>query len=456
MDSRTKKATVIFSNADSIKKITKNHYTVESQNSDNTYNVKKLPKSDVWTCECNDFHFRLRKSDDKHCKHIKSCIFLTNSIETQNKIEKTDRPKICLKCYSTEIIKNGFRKLKDETKRQCYACKTCNYRFILGENGFSNVTSNPKIISESISLVMSGMSYRNVARHIESTEQVKISHVSVNNWIKKYTMLIKEYVDSFNPDVSDVWSLDEMYLNVKNTKKTGKGFHDWLWSIVDPKTRFLIATKVSKKREIKDARKIISSAKNIVAKRPNYILTDSLHSYQEAIREEFENRTAHVKTKSIKDGFVNRPIERVHNEYRENTKTRRGLGNDESAQTFSELLRINHNFVRPHQGLNGKTPAQEAGIDLKLGTNKYRDLINLSGTKPNFVNNLGKRIKKVIIVNEGDSIKVSTRGWIAKNIWREINDILSLHKFSWLSNGKDSCWIRINSLPIIQKDKNDN
>ena len=47
MDSRTKKATVIFSNADSIKKITKNHYTVESQNSDNTYNVKKLPKSDV-------------------------------------------------------------------------------------------------------------------------------------------------------------------------------------------------------------------------------------------------------------------------------------------------------------------------------------------------------------------------------------------------------------------------
>ena len=43
------------------------------------------------------------------------------------------------------------------------------------------------------------------------------------------------------------------------------------------------------------------------------------------------------------------------------------------------------------------------------------------------------------------TLKISPRGWIDKHIWREINDILSLHKFSWLSNGKDSCWIRIDS-----------
>ena len=331
MDVRTKKATLIFSEHNPIKKITKNHYTVKSDYSGNTYHVKRLPKSDVWICECNDFHFRLRKLDDKHCKHIKSCIFLTDSITSQSKIEKTDIPKVCSKCCSTDIVKNGFRKLKDETKRQRYACKNCKTRFILGENVFSNVTFNPKIISESLNLVMTGVSYRNVVRHIETTHQVKICHASVNNWIKKYTMLIKEYVDTLIPKTSEVWSLDEMYLNMKNTKKTGKGFHDWLWSIIGPKTRFLIATEVSKKRKIKDARKILSSAKSIVAKRLNYILTDSLHSYQEAIRKEFENRTAHIKTRSIKDGFANRSIERYHNEIRENTKIRRGLGNDESA-----------------------------------------------------------------------------------------------------------------------------
>ncbi len=443
MNQRKQKATQIFSKTNSIKKITNNHYIVNSQNSDQKYNIKKLQDTDVWTCECGDFHYRLRKLDDKHCKHIQSCIILQDSIAIQNRIEKVELPQICPRCSSTTIKKNGFRKIKNGVKRQMYCCKQCTYKFILGENGFSKVSSDPKIISESLNLVMSGMSYRAISRHIYSTHQMKISHVSINRWIKKYTKIIKEYVDSLNPELSDVWSLDEMYLNVKNTKKTGKGFHDWLWSIIDPKTRFLIATEVSKKREIADARKIISSGKKLVSKNPNYILTDSLNSYQEAIREEFENRVAHIKTKSFTDGFVNLPIERYHNEIREKLKTRRGLGNDESAQTFSELLKINHNFVKPHQGLKGKTPAQAAKIDLKLGNDKYLDLIKQAGTNPNFVNNLGKRIKKVTIVNEGDSIKVTPKGWIDKAIWREINDILRLYEFSWLSSGIDSCWMKL-------------
>ena len=189
--------------------------------------------------------------------------------------------------------------------------------------------------------------------------------------------------------------------------------------------------------------KIIANGKKLAPENPNYVLTDCLNSYQEAIREEFQNRTAHIKTKSLKERFVNRPIERHHNEIRERLKARRGLGNDESAQTFSELLKINHNFVKPHDGLDGKTPAQAANLDLNLGKDKYLDLIKQAGRKPNFVNNLDKRIKKVTIVNEGDSIKVSPKGWIDKSIWREINDILRLHQFNWLSNDKDSCWLKL-------------
>ncbi len=201
---RKQKANQIFTEANKIKKISKNHYAVESQNSDKIYNVRKLPKVDVWTCECKDFHFRLRKLDDKHCKHIKSCILLQDSINIENRIEQTSQPQVCPKCQSSCIVKNGYRKLKNGTQRQKHRCNQCRYRFILGENGFSKVSSDPKIISESLNLVMSGMSYRNIARHIETVHQIKISHVSVNNWIKKYTILIKEYVDTLNPNVSDV------------------------------------------------------------------------------------------------------------------------------------------------------------------------------------------------------------------------------------------------------------
>ena len=45
-------------------------------------------------------------------------------------------------------------------------------------------------------------------------------------------------------------------------------------------------------------------------------------------------------------------------------------------------------------------------------------------------NLLGKEIEKVTITNEGDSIIVTPKGWIKKQIWREINYILRLRKFS--------------------------
>ena len=81
----------------------------------------------------------------------------------------------------------------------------------------------------------------------------------------------------------------------------------------------------------------------------------------------------------MSEGFANRPIERWHNEVREVTKTRRGLGNDQSTQVFADLKRIEHNFCRPHSGLQNKiTPAEAAGIDLKLGDNKLKTLIKKS------------------------------------------------------------------------------
>jgi hypothetical protein len=44
----------------------------------------------------------------------------------------------------------------------------------------------------------------------------------------------------------------------------------------------------------------------------------------------------------------------VYNEVREVTKTRRGLGNNQSAHVFAYLKRIEHNFCRPNLGLPNK------------------------------------------------------------------------------------------------------
>lgn len=216
----------------------------------------------------------------------------------------------------------------------------------------------------------------------------------------------------------------------------------WLWTIIDPKTRFILATEISKRREIADARSIVSKAKQV--SKPNFVITDSLRTYEGAIRKELDNRkVAHIKTNAIKDGFQNRPIERYHNELREKTKTMRGLGNDESAQKYADAYATYHNFAREHTGLDGKTPAEAAKIDLELGHNRIKDLITKSTeSKCNFAIQLGKRIEMVNILNEKDCIKVTCKGWMEKPTWREINDILRLNQFNWLSNGKDSCWMK--------------
>lgn len=53
----------------------------------------------------------------------------------------------------------------------------------------------------------------------------------------------------------------------------------------------------------------------------------------------------------------------------------RGVQNEETAQDLMEGFRNYYNFIRPHQALNGKTPAEVAGLDLGLGKNKWLDLI---------------------------------------------------------------------------------
>jgi len=49
----------------------------------------------------------------------------------------------------------------------------------------------------------------------------------------------------------------------------------------------------------------------------------------------------------------------------ERNKTVRGLANEDSAKTSVDGMRIYYNFIRPHQGLKGKTPAEACGITVE-------------------------------------------------------------------------------------------
>ncbi len=72
----------------------------------------------------------------------------------------------------------------------------------------------------------------------------------------------------------------------------------------------------------------------------------------------------------------NNAIERYNGKIKDRTKTMRGdFYSFEGGEAFMNLNHIIHNFVNPHQELDGKTPAEAAEIDLKLGRNKLLTLI---------------------------------------------------------------------------------
>ena len=67
-------------------------------------------------------------------------------------------------------------------------------------------------------------------------------------------------------------------------------------------------------------------------------------------------------------------MERYHGTFKERSKTIRAIKKTDSALIDGQ--RIYYDYLRPHTALEGKTPAEAAGIELNLQGNKWGALIN--------------------------------------------------------------------------------
>ena len=74
----------------------------------------------------------------------------------------------------------------------------------------------------------------------------------------------------------------------------------------------------------------------------------------------------------------NNHIERYNQNIDDRYKTTRHWKSFESTKATLKMRQFIHNFVNPHMELNGKTPAEEAGINLGLGKNKLLELIHFA------------------------------------------------------------------------------
>lgn len=71
-------------------------------------------------------------------------------------------------------------------------------------------------------------------------------------------------------------------------------------------------------------------------------------------------------------------MERYHGTFKERNKVMRAIKKPDSP--ILDGQRIYYIFVRSHQALDGKTPAQAVGIDQNLNGNKWLQLIRKAKT----------------------------------------------------------------------------
>jgi len=320
-----------------------------------------------WKCECPDFTF-----NHVACKHIHAVeqIRLNEQAvspseeEGENLCKEVESPSsVCKFCGSENIVKRGYRTTQNG-KVQRFFCKDCKRKFIVDE-GFERMKATPETVTVALDLYFKGISMRAIVDHIKQFYGVEVSHVAIYKWIRKYVSMMKKYCDQLVPKVSGIWHSDEMALNIKDLDNPDS--LRWAWNVIDNKSRFWLASQITEKREIADARKVLAQASTLSKTRPMAIVTDGLRAYQDAIPKEFFTqkgpRTQHVRIPNIRDRSNNNMVERLHGTIRQRNKVMRGLDDMETAQTMMDGLRIYYNFLRPHSALNGKTPAQKANIE---------------------------------------------------------------------------------------------
>lgn len=352
-------------------RIRDDYYHVKSQTTKREYDVIKV--NGKWQCNCPDHVYR-----HVCCKHIHGVEFslkIRNEVREKNKV--TIEPvniNSCLFCKSKNIKKFGIRHNKTHDIQR-FSCSDCHRTFSLNI-GFEKMKHDPRGITTAMQLYFSGESLRNVSRSLKLLG-VDVTHQTVYNWIKKYTKLMESYIDKIVPQVGDAWRADEIWVKIHGDLK-------YVFALMDDETRYLIAHEVADSKEKHDASSLFRKGKEATQTKPKVIITDGLQSYHDAYQKEFweinrQKRTLHIRHIHFRGDMNNNKMERLNGEIRDREKVMRGLKKKDTP--ILKGYEIYHNFVRPHMALEGRTPSEACGIEVK-GENKWKTLIeNASESK---------------------------------------------------------------------------
>ena len=255
----------------------------------------------------------------------------------------------CPRCGGDSVIKFGMHDGK-----QTFACKSCSRRFFRSNE---TLDGRAKQIGAAVDMYYDGLSYKRIAENLANIfDRPEPSKETVYRWVRRYTDKAIATMREYPAHTSDEWVADEMVLKVGGKKY-------WNWNVMDSETRYILASHLSFRRDATAATEVMRKARLNSATIPKRIKTDRLASYNEGIDSVFGGEVEHIKSDGLAAEINNNRSERLQGTYRERTKTMRGLQSRQTGQRFLDGWVVNYNVFRPHESLEGKTPAQAAHVN---------------------------------------------------------------------------------------------
>jgi len=268
---------------------------------------------------------------------------------SQNQII-VNAPIACKNCGSNAVVKFGSYK-----GVQRYWCKSCQRKF-KGDTDLFHMKTSPEQISSALRMYYDGMSIKDIKGFLKQEHNNDPSKKTIYGWVDKYTDIAIKQARDYHPKVSDVWIADETVLRIG-------GQNVWMYDIIDDKTRFLLATRMTFSRTTHDATMLMKEAQKKAGKTPKVVITDKNSSYLDSIELTFGADTDHVRSKPFTaDTQSTQKIERWHETLKERTKVMKGLKTLDTAIQFVDGFLVHYNYFRGNEALDGKTPAEEAGV----------------------------------------------------------------------------------------------
>ncbi len=217
---------------------------------------------------------------------------------------------------------------------------------------------------------MMGMAAANVRMTLKH-RGIEVHVDTITRILEHYSMVVGKYAQTLKPPCTgDKWGCDEKMQKVR-------GRESYVVAVMDLATRFILAWDISPTKEKYNAVPLLRAARDMAGRIPRLFITDGPDRYHIAFKKVFRTlrglRSIHIRDIHIRNLICNtNKQERFNGGFAGRFRYARGINKEESL--IFRMAVLHYNYIKPHGGIGGRTPAEAAGINI-LGTDRWLTLI---------------------------------------------------------------------------------